>query len=197
MPRGPCRARGGPSPPLGGPAPPPEGECTGETPVLPSGPSGVSRGLLGEGRSQAASSGPPLEQTRALCIPGIAHLGGYRLVPPSCHDSSEVGVHRSAGSGYQVRGQRESGRGGCSRVMKDVGGGDVAAWRPGLRKGCSEGLVPASACRPPDPVSPSPGPRLKSSRPSRSCSRWRVPGRPRWASATTPHPGPCTRLTSC
>lgn len=37
----------------------------------------------------------------------------------------------------------------------------MAAWRPGLRKGCSEGLVPASACRPPDPVSPSPGPQAE------------------------------------
>ena len=37
----------------------------------------------------------------------------------------------------------------------------MAAWRPGLRKGCSEGLVPASACRPPNPVYPSPGPQAE------------------------------------
>ncbi|XP_013367120.1 PREDICTED: tubulin--tyrosine ligase-like protein 12 isoform X2 [Chinchilla lanigera] len=59
----------------------------------------------------------------------------------------------------------------------------VTSSSPSLRS--STRSSPGAACR------------RRSSGPSRSCSRWRVPSRRPWASATTPRPGPCTLWTSC
>lgn len=51
------------------------------------------------------------------------------------------------------------------------------------------------ATQPPSPTSPVP--RVRSSRPSRSCSKRHVPSHRPWASATMPHPGLCMPSTSC
>lgn len=101
--------------------------------------------------------------------------------------------------GTRVR-RRGSARSGDT---KDVGGGDSSFGVWGSGRGSEPhierllwGLAPApELCGLPD--LPHVVPRLKSSGPSLSCSKWHVPSRRLWASATIPRPGLCMPSTSC
>lgn len=166
----------------------------GETPFSPLALVGCHEGSLGRGGAWQGLQDHPWDR-RGLCASQESHIWGTQAGPHilesasqmlcsrawrrrSC-GSTEAGGHRSAGSGCQVRGQQESGRGGCSRVMRDVGAGD---WPLGDQGSGRAALRAWSQRQPAGPLTLCPlppAPRLKSSRPSRNCSRWRVPGRPR------------------